>query len=290
MAKVNGERLPQVDAPFRFGRTAIAPAAPTSAAPPADPATSHRLIRGSSRHDDRLATTSRASDRAPAATHAQADPGSAAGRCSAVSAPSPRAMSRAPRARPNTRAARSSAAAPTHGRAGTEGQARAVSPSATRPAATALAPRRSSAAIAVELTCACPSSVPVRASPGPGASSLRRRGPDTEPGLVAQPHMQTQIVRRQPARRCSVTGGISLTTAGSPTLVRGRKVPLRFWVRAEQPVMCDRLGLGVLVLGPAAMFAVLMVLAVTTIAGALRSDIHGSGRRHRRGRFSRPRR
>jgi hypothetical protein len=43
-------------------------------------------------------------------------------------------------------------------------------------------------------------------------------------------------------------------------------------------------------LGPAAMFAVLMILAITTIAGALRSDIDGSGRRHRRGRLSRPRR
>jgi hypothetical protein len=50
----------------------------------------------------------------------------------------------------------------------------------------------------------------------PGASSLRRRGPDTEPGLAAQPQMQTPIVRRQPARRWSVMGGISLTTAGSP--------------------------------------------------------------------------
>jgi hypothetical protein len=38
--------------------------------------------------------------------------------------------------------------------------------------------------------------------------------------------------------------------------------------------MCDRLGLGVLALGPAAMFAVLMILAITTIVGALRSDIH----------------
>ncbi len=192
-AMVTGEGLPQVDAPFRFGRMAIAPAAPTRAAPPAEPATSHRLIRGSSRHDDRLATTSRASDRAPAATHAQADPGSAAGRCSAVSAPSPRAISRAPRARPNTRAARSSAAAPTHGRAGTEGQARAVSPSATRPAATVLAPRRSSAAIAVQLTCACPSSVPVRASPGRYAPDDHNRGspsarsPAARAGDQAQP-------------------------------------------------------------------------------------------------------
>ena len=41
---------------------------------------------------------------------------------------------------------------------------------------------------------------------------------------------------------------------------------------------------------PAAMFAVLMILAITTIAGALRSDVHGSGRRDRCGRFSRPRR
>jgi hypothetical protein len=67
-------------------------------------------------------------------------------------------------------------------------------------------------------------------------------------------------------------------------------VPLRFWVRAEPPVMCDRLGSGVLARDPAAMFAVLMILAITTIAGAPRSDIHGSGRRRRRGRLSRPRR
>jgi hypothetical protein len=32
--------------------------------------------------------------------------------------------------------------------------------------------------------------------------------------------------------------------------------------------MCDRLGLGVLALGPAAMFAVLVILAITTVAGA----------------------
>ncbi len=50
-----------------------APAAPTRAEPPADTTTSHRLTRGSSGHDDRLATTSRASDRAPAATQAGAD-------------------------------------------------------------------------------------------------------------------------------------------------------------------------------------------------------------------------
>lgn len=42
--------------------------------------------------------------------------------------------------------------------------------------------------------------------------------------------------------------------------------------------------LGVLARGPAAMFAVLMILAITTIAGALRSDIRGgSGRRRHRG-------
>jgi len=193
MATVTGDGLPQAEAPFRFGRTASAPATPTRAAPPADPATSHRLIRGSSRHDDRLATTSRASDRAPAATHAQADPGSAAGRCSAVSAPSPRATSRAPRARPNTRAARSSAATPTHGRAGTEGQARAARPSATRPAATARAPRRSSAATAVELTCARPSSMPARTSPGRYAPddhnrrSPSARSPAATAGDQAQP-------------------------------------------------------------------------------------------------------
>jgi hypothetical protein len=142
---VTGGGPAQAGAPFLSGRTASAPAAPVIAAPPADATTSHRPAGGSSRHDARLATTSRASDRAPAATHALADPGSAASRWSALSAPSPRARSRAPRARPNTRAARSSRAAPTHGRAGTEGQARAVRPSATRPAATAQAPRRSSA-------------------------------------------------------------------------------------------------------------------------------------------------
>jgi hypothetical protein len=36
-------------------------------------------------------------------------------------------------------------------------------------------------------------------------------------------------------------------------------LPLRFWVRAGQPVMCDRWGLGVLALGPAAVFVVLMI-------------------------------
>jgi hypothetical protein len=42
--------------------------------------------------------------------------------------------------------------------------------------------------------------------------------------------------------------------------------------------------LGVLARGPAAMFAVLMILAITTIVGALRSDIRGgSGRRRHRG-------
>jgi len=47
----------------------------------------------------------------------------------------------------------------------------------------------------------------------------------------------------------------------------------------------------VLALGPAAVFAVLMILTITTIAGALRSGIHGgSGRRHRRAGLSRPRR
>ena len=58
---------------------------------------------------------------------------------------------------------------------------------------------------------------------------------------------------------------------------------VRFWVRAGQLVMCDRSGSGVLALGPAAMFAVLMTLGITTIAGALRSDTRGgSGRRRRR--------
>jgi hypothetical protein len=138
----------------RSGRSATrAPAAPARAAPPAEAATSHRVTRGSSRHDARLAATSSASDRAPAATQARADPAPAAGPCRAANAPSPRARSRAPSARPNTWAATSSAAAPTHGRAGTVGQARAVTPSATRPAATAVAPRRSSDGISVEVTC-----------------------------------------------------------------------------------------------------------------------------------------
>src|SRR5579862_3749818 len=128
---------------------ATAAAAPTSAAAPADPATSHRPVRGSRRHDDRLATTSRASDRAPAATHALAEPGSAGVRRRAVSAPTPRATSRAPSARPNTCAARSSAAAPTQGRDGTDGRARAVRPIATRPAATAVAPYRASVATSI---------------------------------------------------------------------------------------------------------------------------------------------
>ena len=141
-----------------------APAAPATAAPPAEAATSHRVTRGRSRHDDRLATTSSASDRAPAATQARADPACAAGPCSAASAPSPRARSRAPSARPNTRAATSSAAAPTHGRAGTDGQARAVTPSATRPAATAKAPRRSSDGTSVDVTCTLPSRPPSSAA------------------------------------------------------------------------------------------------------------------------------
>ena len=175
-ATLTGQRSPQDDAPLRPGRTARAPAAPVRAAPLADAITSHRPFSGSSRHDDRLAITSRASDRAPAATHAEADPRSAAGRCIAVSAPSPRAMSRAPRARPNTRAARSSAAAPTHGRAGTEGRARAVRPIATRATATALAPRPSNAGIAPGITCAVPSRGPVAAVRGMYAPNDRSRG------------------------------------------------------------------------------------------------------------------
>jgi hypothetical protein len=148
------------------GRPATrAPAAPARAAPPAEATTSHRVTRGSSRQDARLAATSSASDRAPAATQARADPASAAGPCRAASAPSPRARSRAPSARPNTRAATSSAAAPTHGLAGTAGQARAVTPSATRPAATAVAPRRSSDGISVEVNCTL--------LPGPPSSATR---------------------------------------------------------------------------------------------------------------------
>ena len=49
--------------------------APQPAAPPADATTSHRVTRGSSRHASRLATTSSASDSAPAATQAQGRPG-----------------------------------------------------------------------------------------------------------------------------------------------------------------------------------------------------------------------
>ena len=55
----------------------------------------------------------------------------------------------------------------------------------------------------------------------------------------------------------------------------------------------DVAGVGVDGFAPdsAAMFAVLMILAITTIAGAPRSDIHGGGgRRHGRGRLSRQRR
>jgi hypothetical protein len=181
---------------------ARAPAAPARAAPPADAATSHRLPRGSSGHADRLATTSRASDRAPAATQADADPGSAAGRWSAASAPRPRARSRAPRARPNTRAARSSAAAPTQGRAGTEGQARAAAPSATRPAATAWAPRRSNSGVTVKVTCALPLSTSAR---------LFRRsyGPtDHSPVAVTVPGC---LPRRPTAAELSTTGPVTVT-------------------------------------------------------------------------------
>ena len=150
--QVPSHAAPHASGPVRSARTATAPATPTSAAAPADRTTSHRPTRGSSRQDDTVATTSRESDTAPAATHVLADPGSAAGRCSAVSAPSPRATSRAPRARPNTRATRSSAPAPTQGRDGTDGRASAARPMATRPAATATAPRRARAGISVNVT------------------------------------------------------------------------------------------------------------------------------------------
>jgi hypothetical protein len=130
-------------------RTAHAPATPISAAPPADAATSHRPLRGSSRHARTLTATSTASDKAPAATHPLAHRWPPAERRSAASAPTPKARSRAPSARPNTRTARSSPAAPTQGRAGTTGQASATTPSAARPAATATAPRRSSSVASV---------------------------------------------------------------------------------------------------------------------------------------------
>jgi hypothetical protein len=60
-------------------------------------------------------------------------------------------------------------------------------------------------------------------------------------------------------------------------------VPLRFWFApGSQLCVIDRdreCWRG----APAAMLAVLMILAITTIAGALRSDIRGgSGRRRRR--------
>jgi hypothetical protein len=40
--------------------------------------------------------------------------------------------------------------------------------------------------------------------------------------------------------------------------------------------MCDRLGLGVLALGPAALFVVLVIVAITTIAGAV-DAVAGAG-------------
>ena len=162
VVRPGGERSPAV--PPCGARAAHAPAPPIRAAPAADAATSHRPVPGSSRHDPTVAATSSASDKAPAATHAPADPGWSAGRCSAASAPSPKATSRAPSARPKTRTARSSAAVPTQGRAGAAGQASAVSPSATRPAATAMAPRRSSGATPAAAAGALPP--PRRCGPG----------------------------------------------------------------------------------------------------------------------------
>src|SRR5439155_987339 len=124
----------------RDAARATAAAAPARAAPPADAATSHLVSRGSSLQDAALAATSRASDRAPAPTQAAAWPESAAGPCRAARAPRPRARSRAPRAPPNTRADRLPPQPPTHGRAGTERQPRAVTPGPTSPAATHTAP------------------------------------------------------------------------------------------------------------------------------------------------------
>src|SRR5262249_43776430 len=77
-------RAPQAAAPFGAGRTAQAPAVPIKAAPPADAATSHRPVGGRSRHDRMLAATSSASDNAPAAAHALADPGEPGGRSRAA--------------------------------------------------------------------------------------------------------------------------------------------------------------------------------------------------------------
>jgi hypothetical protein len=168
-------------------RKDTAAAAPAIAAPPAEPMTSQRVSRGNSCHEDRLAATSRASERAPAATHALACPASPSWRCKAASAPRPSARSRPPSARPNTCAARLSAAAPTQGRAGTDGQARAVRPSATRPAATAAAPRRNKTGIAVVNVQFLPGGATIRPRSWSRCSSSRYRAQGLPSGALTQP-------------------------------------------------------------------------------------------------------
>ena len=80
----------------------------------ADAVAGHRVTRGSSRHDARLAAAVQGIGQG-----ARGDPGAGrsglGGRALRARAPSPKARSRPPRARPNTCAARSSAAAPTTG-------------------------------------------------------------------------------------------------------------------------------------------------------------------------------
>jgi hypothetical protein len=216
----------QVDAPFQSDRTASAPAAPVSAARAADATTSHRLLRGRSRHDERLAITSRESDRAPAAIQAQADPGSAARCRNALSAPIPRATSRAPTARPSTRPATSPAAAPTSGRASTDGHAMAVRRSATRPTATAQASRRSSAAT---VGSASPALFP------PGGHCPPVQGTQTHQLIIARGHqrrcqLSMQGIRRSPALVPIVPGLLAghraaSTSSGGGDL--GRRARLR---------------------------------------------------------------
>src|ERR1700743_791466 len=128
----------------RSRSAASAPVAPATAAPPADAATSHRVRRGSRGHAVTVTATSRASESAPAADHAPAEREPPDAARAAVSAPRRRARSRAHSARPNTWAPSSSADAPTHGRAGTDGQTSAAAPSPTRPTATAVAEYRNS--------------------------------------------------------------------------------------------------------------------------------------------------
>ena len=121
--------------------------------PPADAATSHRVNRGSSRHDGRLAATSSASDSAPAATHARAGPGPAG-------VPAGRPVRRAPgRGRGRPARARTpvwSRHRPT--RPPRDGRVATARPGRSRRAPPVRPPRPSrriaaSAALAVEITC-----------------------------------------------------------------------------------------------------------------------------------------